>query len=92
MAPKNDDYLDRVNQALLEEEEEEELTLPPAPPVKTDGRIRNADRSDVDLEEYGEEVAEPQSRTGIIMLLLLLAAAIFVGLALWLKNGGGLPW
>ena len=89
LARKNDDYLDRVNQALLDEEEEEVL---PAAPVSPIGHLRNADRTDVDPEELAEELEEKQNRTPIILLILLLFGAVFVGLALWLKYAGGLPW
>lgn len=89
MARKHDDYLDRVNQALLDEEEEEVL---PAAPVNPNGHLRNADHTDVDLEEYAGELDEKRSHTPLILFILLLMGAVFVGLALWLKYTGGLPW
>ena len=90
MARKVDDYLDRVNQTLLEEDEEEPV-LPSRVSPKV--RIRNADHADVDLESYAEELEDQAApKTLRVILLLLILGAVFVGLALWMKFGGGLPW
>ena len=93
MARKEDDYLDRVNQTLLAEEEDEEEVLPAPPPTPSKVRMCNADRTDVDLEEYAEQLEEKSvTKVLTVLLVLLLLGAVFVGLALWMKFGGGLPW
>ena len=91
MARKQDDYLDRVNQTLLEEDDEDEPVIPSHVSPKV--RIRNTDHTDVDLERYAEELEDHDAPKALkVILILLLLGAVFVGLALWMKFGGGLPW
>ncbi len=54
-------------------------------------RVYNGDRTDVDMEQFSEDICQKPKRRGCIgWLLLLLAVAL--GIFLFLVLGGELPW
>lgn len=54
-------------------------------------RVYNADRTDVDLDRFAEEVCkEPRKHSCLAVVILLLLAAL--GIFLFLVWGGRLPW
>lgn len=89
MAWNEQEELSRISDALLEEEPESP-PKPAAPPVSYGHRIRNTDQTDIDPEEYAESLELPRRKTGLVILILLLMAAAFLGLAWWISRNGGL--
>ena len=94
-----DEALARLEEELLEEEpettaKEQSLLEEPSGDTKEyknfandygNANIYNADTSDLDLEEFSEEVYEPieKKRPNLLVVAFLLLAGIFLVLAWW---------
>ena len=84
--------LARLEQALLEQEETEEELAEETPAVTLpENAAYNNDLSDVDLDEFGEDVYDPPKKRslGPMAFAFVLLTALFCFL-IWfmLKNGG----
>lgn len=84
------DALAQLEQALMEEEaaaaaeSEDEAIEPAAPSQKEpDFHAYNADRTDVDMEEYADRVYHPQSK-GCLPLAIMLTLCVIALVLGWL--------
>ena len=83
--------LERLNRQLLEEDEEEYDEEEYDDEDEEEYDAYNGDTSDVDLEEYSQQVYEdPPSRKGIVAAVLLATAIVLLFLAYLLAKRGGL--
>ena len=89
-----EEELARLNRQLLEEDEEElneEEYEEEESDEETEYDTYNTDNTDVDLEEYSQQVYEqPPSRKGIVAAILFATAVVLLFLAYLLAKRGGL--
>lgn len=82
--------LDRLEKALLDQEEEEPVEDSPATEIPDDAAY-NSDVSDVDLDDFGDDVYDPPQKRALgrfAVAFAILTAAFCLLIWLILKNGG----
>ena len=89
--PEDEDLLsDETLDALLEDTASPQTTVPYQNFSNDYGNAYNADRTDVDLEDYAEQLQSPRKdRSGLVIVACLLALGVLgMIIFLMLKQGG----